>query len=121
MAAPRYAGALRLDGRRALITGATKGIGADIAKAFASAGALVVLSGRDESELAAARTALATEFGAEVRTAAVDLADSDGPSRLAGLACEAFGGLDVLVNNAGISHPQPVLERIRCCSTRRSP
>ena len=37
MADPRYAGALRLDGKRALITGATKGIGADIARAFASA------------------------------------------------------------------------------------
>ena len=39
MAAPRSAGALRLDGKRALITGATKGIGADIARTFAAAGA----------------------------------------------------------------------------------
>jgi NAD(P)-dependent dehydrogenase (short-subunit alcohol dehydrogenase family) len=109
-AASRYAGALRLDGKRALITGATKGIGADIAKAFTSAGARVVLSGRDETELAAASTALSSEFDAEVRAAAVDLAQPDGPARLAELAGEAFGGLDVLVNNAGISHPQPVLE-----------
>lgn len=109
-AEPRYAGALRLDGKRALITGATKGIGADIARAFASAGARVVLSGRDESELAAAKTALALEFNVEVCTAAVDLALTDGPSRLAQLSAEAFGGLDVLVNNAGISHPQPALE-----------
>jgi NAD(P)-dependent dehydrogenase (short-subunit alcohol dehydrogenase family) len=110
MAEARYAGALRLDGKRALITGATKGIGADIAKAFASAGALVVLSGRDERELAAAKMALTTEFGAEVRTAAVDLAQADGPARLTQLAGDALGGIDVLVNNAGISHPQPVLE-----------
>ena len=48
--ATRYAGAQRLDGKRALITGATKGIGADIAHAFASAGARLVLSGRDEGE-----------------------------------------------------------------------
>jgi NAD(P)-dependent dehydrogenase (short-subunit alcohol dehydrogenase family) len=110
MADPRYAGVLRLDGKRALITGATKGIGADVARAFASAGAQVVLSGRDEGELAAAKDALASEFGTQVHTAAIDLAQSDGPARLAQLAAEAFGGLDVLVNNAGISHPQSVLE-----------
>ena len=100
----------RLDGKRALITGATKGIGADIARTFAAAGAALVLSGRDEAELAAAQTALADEFGAEVETAAVDLAQPDGPARLAELAVAAFGGLDILVNNAGISHPQPVVD-----------
>ena len=110
MAEARYAGALRLDGKRTLITGATKGIGADIARAFASAGAQVVLSGRDENELTAASTALSSEFDAEIRIAAVDLAEPDGPARLAQVATEAFGGLDVLVNNAGISHPQPVLD-----------
>jgi NAD(P)-dependent dehydrogenase (short-subunit alcohol dehydrogenase family) len=101
---------IRLDGKRALITGATKGIGADIAKTFAAAGAALVLSGRDESELAAAATALADEFGVDVETAAVDLAQSDGPARLAALAVGAFGGLDILVNNAGISHPQPAID-----------
>ncbi len=100
----------RLDGKRALITGATKGIGADIARTFAAAGATLVLSGRDEAELAAAQTALADEFGAEIDTAAVDLAQPDGPGRLAELAVAAFGGLDILVNNAGISHPQPVVD-----------
>jgi NAD(P)-dependent dehydrogenase (short-subunit alcohol dehydrogenase family) len=110
VADPRYAGALRLDGKRALITGATKGIGADIARAFASAGAKLVLSGRDDSELSASRSALADEFGAEIHTAAVDLARSDGPTELARRAGDAFGGLDVLVNNAGISHPQPVVD-----------
>lgn len=110
MADPRYAGALRLDGKRALVTGATKGIGADIARAFASAGARLVLSGRDESELGKASSALSEEFGSEIHTAAVDLADFDGPSELAHRAAEFFGGLDVLVNNAGVSHPQPVVD-----------
>jgi NAD(P)-dependent dehydrogenase (short-subunit alcohol dehydrogenase family) len=100
----------RLDGKRALITGATKGIGADIARTFAAAGAALVLSGRDEAELAAARTALTDEFGAEVDTVAVDLAQPAGPARLAELAVAAFSGLDILVNNAGISHPQPVVD-----------
>jgi NAD(P)-dependent dehydrogenase (short-subunit alcohol dehydrogenase family) len=110
LADPRYAGALRLDGKRALITGATKGIGADIARAFAAAGANLVLSGRDDAELSAARAALTDEYGCEVVTAAVDLAHSGGPAELASLAGDAFGGLDVLVNNAGISHPQPVVD-----------
>ncbi|MCV7281087.1 glucose 1-dehydrogenase [Mycolicibacterium flavescens] len=108
--APRYAGALRLDGKRALITGATKGIGADIARAFASAGASLVLSGRDEAELRSARTALTDQYNIEIRTLAVDLADSAGPARLADAAVDAFGGLDVLVNNAGVSYPQPATE-----------
>ncbi|MCZ8380717.1 glucose 1-dehydrogenase [Mycobacterium sp. CPCC 205372] len=106
----RYSGVLRLDRKRALITGATKGIGADIAQAFAAAGAQLVLSGRDEGELDAARATLSDRYGAQVRTAAVDLARPDGPDMLAGLAVEAFGGLDVLVNNAGISHPQPAVD-----------
>ncbi|MFG1932940.1 SDR family NAD(P)-dependent oxidoreductase [Mycobacterium sp. NPDC048908] len=106
----RYAGALRLDGKRALITGATKGIGADIAKAFASAGARVVLSGRDEGELAVTKKALEVDFGAEVHTAAVDLAQPDGAAQLAQVARDVFDGLDVLVNNAGVSHPQSVLQ-----------
>ncbi|MDV3129184.1 glucose 1-dehydrogenase [Mycobacterium sp. 21AC1] len=107
---PRYAGALRLDGKRALITGATKGIGADIARAFAGAGAGLVLSGRDTGELSAAREALREEFGVEVHTAAVDLATPDGPSELARQGAAAFGGLDILVNNAGVSHPQPAVD-----------
>jgi NAD(P)-dependent dehydrogenase (short-subunit alcohol dehydrogenase family) len=110
MADPRYAGALRLDGKRALITGATKGIGADIARAFASAGAKLVLSGRDDTELNAARVALTDEFDVEIHTAAVDLARSEGPAELAQRAGDLLGGLDVLVNNAGISHPQQVVD-----------
>ena len=107
---PRHVGALRLDGKRALITGATKGIGADIARTFAAAGASLVLSGRDRAELSAAESALAQEYGCRVSTATVDLAEPDAPMDLARRATEAFGGLDILVNNAGISHPQPVTE-----------
>lgn len=106
----RYAGVLRLDGKRALITGATKGIGADLARAFAAAGARLVLSGRDVAELDAARTTLGDEFDADVHTIAIDLAEPDAPGELARRAAEAFDGLDVLVNNAGISHPQPVVD-----------
>jgi NAD(P)-dependent dehydrogenase (short-subunit alcohol dehydrogenase family) len=99
-----------LDGKRALITGATKGIGADIARTFAAAGATLVLSGRDESDLAAVRSSLTGDFSVKVQTIAIDLAHPDGPDQLAGAAVEAFGGLDVLVNNAGISHPAPAVD-----------
>lgn len=109
VAEQRYAGVLRLDGKRALITGAGKGIGADIARAFAAAGADLVLSGRVDAELTRAGRVLSDEFGVEVRSAAVDLADHDGPSALARLAADAFGGLDILVNNAGISLPESVV------------
>ncbi|WP_335330560.1 SDR family NAD(P)-dependent oxidoreductase [Mycobacterium kyogaense] len=100
---------MRLDGKRALITGATKGIGADIARAFAAAGAHLVLSGRDEAELAQARQALGDEYGVEVRTAVTDLSVPEGPTALSRTASEAFGGLDILVNNAGISLPESVV------------
>ncbi|MDH6193947.1 NAD(P)-dependent dehydrogenase (short-subunit alcohol dehydrogenase family) [Mycobacterium frederiksbergense] len=106
----RDSSALRLDGKRALITGATKGIGAEIAVAFAAAGATLVLSGRDEAALAITRDELTAQFGSEIHTIAMDLADPDGPGRLAKAATEASGGLDVLVNNAGISHPQPAVD-----------
>lgn len=99
-----------LDGKRALITGATKGIGADIARTFAVAGARLVLSGRDETELKDAQAQLGEQYGAAVEFVAVDLAEHDGPARLADAAWRAFGGLDILVNNAGISHPQPAVD-----------
>jgi NAD(P)-dependent dehydrogenase (short-subunit alcohol dehydrogenase family) len=101
---------LRLDGKRALITGATKGIGADIARAFAAAGANLVLSGRDHAALHSAESALADEFGAQIATVAIDLAENDAPESLARQAADAFGGLDILVNNAGISHPDPAID-----------
>ncbi len=64
MAEPQRPATIRLDGKRALITGATKGIGADIARAFAAAGASLVLSGRDVAALESVGSALSNEFGA---------------------------------------------------------
>ncbi|MEN3318389.1 MAG: hypothetical protein V7643_1790 [Mycobacterium sp.] len=104
------AAGLRLDGKRALITGATKGIGADIARTFAAAGAKLILSGRDLVDLRSAESALADEFGVQIATAAMDLAEYGAPLSLAQQAADAFGGLDILVNNAGISHPEPAID-----------
>ncbi|MGY3552182.1 SDR family NAD(P)-dependent oxidoreductase [Williamsia sp. R60] len=101
---------LRLDGKRALITGATKGIGADIAVTLARAGADLILSGRNKVELDEAAATLSREHGTRVATVVADLADTDGPEALAHAAAGAFDGLDILINNAGISYPHSVLD-----------
>jgi 3-oxoacyl-[acyl-carrier protein] reductase len=93
-----------LEGRRALVTGAGRGIGAAIAERFAQAGARVAVLDRD---LAGANDVASRIDGLAFQ---VDLADPDA-TRVATLtAIEALGGLDVLVNNAGILHMAPLLE-----------
>jgi NAD(P)-dependent dehydrogenase (short-subunit alcohol dehydrogenase family) len=91
-----------LAGRRALVTGASRGIGAAVAAGLAAAGADVVLSGRDRAALDAVAKSLPT------RTAVIpaDLADAASVEALARSALDAFDGLDILVNNAGITFPE---------------
>ena len=92
----------RLDGRRAFVTGASRGIGRAIGLALAEAGADVALAARDEARL----TELAAEIAALGRRAQVVALDV---SRLQAIgpaidaAAEALGGLDLLVNNAGVT------------------
>lgn len=101
---------IRLDGKRVLITGASRGIGADLADAFAGAGATLVLSGRDAEALSAQARKLQEQYGIRAAGVAADLSEPDAPARLAAEAAAVFGGLDVLINNAGISHPQRVTD-----------
>jgi NAD(P)-dependent dehydrogenase (short-subunit alcohol dehydrogenase family) len=102
----------RLQGRTALITGSTGGLGVAIARAFAEAGAFVVVSGRNEHSgdevVAGIRSA-----GGEAAFVAADLAGGERESRrLAGLAVDVAGGrLDILVNNAAaLLFPTPSAE-----------
>lgn len=90
-------------GRKVLVTGGSRGIGLDLARAFLDEGASVVISARTEDALAKA----AGELGApeKLRTVAADLAEPGAPTRLVDASVAALGGLDVLINNAGHAGP----------------
>ncbi len=88
-----------LTGKTALVTGATGGIGAEIARALHGAGAHVVLSGTRETVLAD----LATELGGRTSIVPANLSDSTAVDGLIGLAEAAAGQVDILVANAGIT------------------
>jgi 3-oxoacyl-[acyl-carrier protein] reductase len=88
-----------LTGKKALVTGATGGIGAGIARAFHKAGAEVAISGRQVDKL----EALAKELGDRVHVVPCDLADKAAVSKLIDEATAKLGRVDILVNNAGLT------------------
>lgn len=84
----------------ALVTGASRGIGPYIARALAGQGMSLVLTGRSGGELQTLRAELAAA-GTPAASVAADLTQPDGPSGVVSAAMDAFGQVDVLVNNAG--------------------
>lgn len=88
-----------LTGKTALVTGASGGIGADIARALHTAGATVGLSGTRTGPL----EALAAELGTRAHVLPCNLSNPEDVESLVKRAVEAMGGLDILVNNAGIT------------------
>ncbi len=88
-----------LTGKTALITGATGGIGGEIAKALHAQGATVAISGRNKEKL----DTLAAELGNNTHAIIADLSNSDGITALVKDADEAMGQIDILVNNAGLT------------------
>lgn len=89
---------MQLAGKTALVTGATSGIGLATARAFAAAGARMVLTGRDRTRGAA----LVAELGPIAKFIAADLAEPGAAERIASEALTDLGHIDILVNNAGI-------------------
>ncbi|WP_029042741.1 3-oxoacyl-[acyl-carrier-protein] reductase [Cucumibacter marinus] len=88
-----------LTGKRALVTGASGGIGRSIALALAEQGATVALSGTNQERLAQTAEAIKGES----HTLTCNLADRDAVEALVPAAMEAMGGIDILVNNAGLT------------------
>jgi 7-alpha-hydroxysteroid dehydrogenase len=98
----------RLDGRVAIVTAAGRGIGAAIARAFAEVGADVVIGARTKEQLD--EVALAVRAcGRRAEAIAGDLSQRDGLAALVDRAVDAFGRVDVVVNNAGGTMPSPFM------------
>jgi NAD(P)-dependent dehydrogenase (short-subunit alcohol dehydrogenase family) len=98
-----------LAGKRALVTGATKGIGYDISLVLADAGADIAAVGRDEKGLADVSRAVEA-MGRKCVAIAADLATIEGPKQAAGMALKAFGTIDILVNNAGVTTIKSIID-----------
>lgn len=98
-----------LVGKRALVTGATKGIGFEACKVLADAGADIAAVGRDEKGLSEI-TRIVTAIGRRCIPIVADLATVEGPKSAARAALAAFGTIDILINNAGVTTLKSIID-----------
>jgi 2-deoxy-D-gluconate 3-dehydrogenase len=98
-----------LEGRRALVTGASKGIGFETCRVLADAGADIAAVGRDEAGLAEVCKAVEA-LGRRCVPIIADLATVEGPREAARKALDAFGTIDILVNNAGVTTIKSIID-----------
>lgn len=98
-----------LEGKIALITGASKGIGRAIALAMADVGADIIATARTEEELKELCEAIRAK-GRRAEYIVADLRSTEEAKAMARKALQIFGRVDILVNNAGVSYPQPAFE-----------
>lgn len=91
---------LRLDGKVALITGGSRGIGKAIAAAYVQAGAMVMISSRKEDALVAAAKDIRESTGGVIEVFAANAGDPDAARECVSHTIETFGAVDILVNNA---------------------
>jgi NAD(P)-dependent dehydrogenase (short-subunit alcohol dehydrogenase family) len=101
---------LQLTGRRAVITGASRGIGFAIGRALAAEGAAVALVSRDAPVIEQRAARLRDETGAQVIGIAADTGDDASVTAMAQDAARRLGGVDILVNNAAIMNPGTIPE-----------
>lgn len=101
----------RLKGKVAIVTGAGQGVGLGIAKQFAAHGADLVITGRTEQKLRDAANEL-SEHGGVVEFCVVDVGKREDAQKTVRMAIDAFGRLDILVNNAQALHPNVMLENL---------
>lgn len=106
---PAFVDRFSLTGRKAMVTGASKGIGLKICEVLADAGADIVAVGRDTSGLAEAARAVEGS-GRRCLAVEADFATVDGPRLACRAALDAWGTIDILVNNAGMAICEPLLE-----------
>jgi len=98
-----------LEGRAAVVTGSTSGIGMGIARALAEAGSAVMLNGfGDRADIEMQRSSLASANDVDVAYSDADMSKADAIGRMAEMAAKRFGQVDIVVNNAGIQHVSPV-------------
>ncbi len=98
-----------LQGKTAIVTGSTSGIGLGIADAVARAGANVVLNGLgDAMEIERRRADMAARTGVKVLYSPADMSKSKAIENMVRQTAETFGSVDILVNNAGIQHVAPI-------------
>jgi NAD(P)-dependent dehydrogenase (short-subunit alcohol dehydrogenase family) len=100
----------RLEGTSALVTGASRGLGKEVARALAARGARVVMVARDEEALSRAAAEVRASAGprVEVHVAAFDVGDKEAAHRIAGVAASLVGPVDVLVHAASTLGPVPM-------------
>ncbi len=92
---------LKLTGKRALVTAASRGLGYATALGLAREGVALVICSRDEARITDAAARIRTETGARVEALVADVSSSAEAARLVGHAVSALGGLDIVVHNAG--------------------
>ena len=98
---------VRLDGRSAIITGASKGLGLAMATEFAASGADVAILARDPAGLAEAKTRASVGAKGRIATFVCDVSKADAISKTFAAVIAAFGKVDIMINNAGISRAMP--------------
>jgi NAD(P)-dependent dehydrogenase (short-subunit alcohol dehydrogenase family) len=102
-----------LDGRAAIVTGGSHGLGLEIARAYLAAGARVLVCARDATALGRARTELESAADpASIETVAADVSEPDHVAALVAQALDRFSRVDVLVNNAGVYGPKGQIEDV---------